>query len=157
MRVCVGGTFNIFHKGHKLLIKTAIEQATEDGYLFIGITSGELVETKPQIRSFKERKKDLILFLINLQKKPEIVIKPISDIFGPTLKEKFDVIVVSPETKNTAEFINQKRYEKGLQAIHIIKIPYVLAMDGKPIQSSRIIAGEIDSNGDLINKRKKQN
>lgn len=153
MHVCIGGTFNMFHKGHELLLKTAVEQAGNHGYVFIGIASGDLVKTKRNLRSIEERKKDVELFLLTLEKKPVTDIQPITDIFGPTLKQNFNVIVVSPETKKTAEYINQKRIEKGLKAMHIAEIPFVLADDDLPIQSRRIIDGEIDRNGNINVKR----
>jgi pantetheine-phosphate adenylyltransferase len=82
-----------------------------------------------------------------------VSIEPISDIFGPTLEEPFDVIVVSAETRKTAEIINEKRWEKGWKPLTIVEIPFVLAEDGKPIQSSRIINGEIDVQGKTASKK----
>ena len=43
MKVCIGGTFNPLHKGHKLLIDKAFEVAGKQGSVFIGITTGEIV------------------------------------------------------------------------------------------------------------------
>ena len=153
MRVCVGGTFNMFHKGHELLLKTAVEQAGNTGHVFIGIASGNLVKKKQKLRPIEERRKDVELFLSTLDSKAVIDIQAITDMFGPTLKKDFDVIVVSPETKKTAEYINQKRKEKGLKSIIIVAIPFVLAEDGLPIQSRRIISGEIDRCGNINTKR----
>ena len=46
MRVCLGGTFNILHKGHKRLFDKAFEVAGEDGSVHIGITVGEVINHK---------------------------------------------------------------------------------------------------------------
>ena len=43
MKVCIGGTFNLLHKGHKLLIKKAFEVAGKNGSVLIGVTSGKLI------------------------------------------------------------------------------------------------------------------
>jgi pantetheine-phosphate adenylyltransferase len=77
---------------------------------------------------------------------------PISDKYGPTLIEDFDVIIVSPETYNNAVEINDKRIKKGKKPMKIIKIPYALAKDGTIISTSRIIKKEIDKEGNLILK-----
>ena len=46
MRVCVGGTFNIFHKGHKRLLDKAFEVAGEKGKVYIGLSTGSIIEKK---------------------------------------------------------------------------------------------------------------
>jgi cytidyltransferase-like protein len=152
MRVCIGGTFNIFHKGHKLLVQTAVRHAGPQGYLFIGIATADLVKSKPHLRPYELRKKDVESYLSMIQIKPKIRIEPIQDIFGPTLTENFNVIIVSPETRQTAEIINMKRREKRLKPLTIVEIAFVLAEDGKPIQSRRIINGEIDEEGRIRTK-----
>ena len=43
--------------------------------------------------------------------------------------------------------------KKGLETMHIVEIPFILAEDGLPIQSRRIIAGEIDRGGNIKTKR----
>ncbi len=151
MRVCIGGTFNRFHKGHQTLINTGINYAGEHGFLFIGVSNGPLIEKKPSVEPYEKRKDDLLFFL--QQKKtvlPTIAIEPIETVEGPTLTMDFDMIVVSSETKKTAEVINQKRIEKGMKAMEIITIPLVLAEDEKKISSTRIINNEIDSEGHLL-------
>jgi pantetheine-phosphate adenylyltransferase len=152
MRVCVGGTFNRFHKGHKLLIDTAIKKAGCDGFVFIGLSNGPLVKDKSFVEGFEKRRHQILSFLQskNQKKLPTIVIEPIETVEGPTLSMDFDGIVVSEETKKTAEHINQKRKNKGLPEMKIWSIPLVLAEDDKKISSTRILDHEIDSNGHLL-------
>jgi len=151
MRVCLGGTFNRFHKGHRLLIDTALKKADSDGFVFIGISNGSLVSDKPKIESFEHRRNQVISFLQSKkQTLPTIVIEPIKTVEGPTLTMDFDVIVVSKETKQVAEQINEKRKQKGLPVMQIIVIPLVLAEDDKKISSTRIIDDEIDREGHIL-------
>jgi pantetheine-phosphate adenylyltransferase len=150
MRVCVGGTFNPLHKGHKLLIDKAFELAGEQGSVFIGITVGEQTKGKSDVKSFEERKKIIEQYLYEKDFIERAVVKPITDKYGPSIKEDFDAIIVSPETRKTAEEINEKRKQKRKKPLRIIQIPFVLAEDGCPISSSRIRKHEIDEDGQLL-------
>jgi len=152
MKVCLGGTFNILHSGHKLLIDKAFEIAGINGSVFIGLTSKGFVKNKKNVKSLIERKKGLEQYLSEKGYLNRSIIKPIFDKYGPSIDDRFDAIVVSPETKKTAEEINYKRKKKGKKALKIIQIPFVLGKDGKPIRSSRIYDKEIDENGNFPKK-----
>ncbi len=149
-KVVIGGTFEILHKGHKELLKRAFEAGSS---VFIGLTSDEYVKRVKKERNvlgFGEREKKLRDFVSMFGKKFEIM--PIKERFGPSTTGNFDVIVVSEETHPTALEINKIREKNGLKALEIIRISYVLAEDGKPISTTRIIRGEIDEDGKLKTK-----
>jgi len=145
-KVILGGTFDILHKGHKALLKRAVKL----GKVTIGLTSDEfaLKLKKREITPFNERKKVLQSFFKKNLKENVRIIK-IGDIFGPTLKENFDFLVVSEETYKNALKINQAREKIHKPPIKVIKVKLVLAEDGKPISASRIRNGEIDREGRL--------
>lgn len=146
-KVVVGGTFETLHKGHLALFKRAFEL----GEVLIGLTSDEMAEMhkKRQVKGFEERKRDLEDFIEKeFSTKPKIV--KIEDKFGPALKEDFDYIVVSPETRETAVLLNEERKKTGKKPIEIVEINFVLAEDGKPISDSRILKGEIDRAGRVL-------
>lgn len=148
-RVIVGGTFDIFHRGHQALLKKAYQL----GEVEIGLTSDQMAKRtkKRKVKPFRERKRIIQEFIKKFFKKEAKIFK-INDRFGPTLKEDFDYLVVSPETLSTAFLINRKRKLLNKKPIKIVKIPFVLAKDGKPISSTRILQGEIDENGNLLKK-----
>ena len=150
MRVCIGGTFDILHEGHKLLIKKAFETAGVDGLVFFGISTGALLKEKNHVKSYKERKKMIEQHIINENYASKVIIQPIHDKYGPSIDGNFDAIIVSPETFNTALEINNKRKKIGKKSLKIIKILYVLAEDEKPISSTRIKNKEIDEEGKLL-------
>jgi pantetheine-phosphate adenylyltransferase len=150
MKVCIGGTFNIIHKGHEHLIKKAFNIIGKNGTVFIGVTTDEFLHHEKKSKPYKNRINTLKKYLKSKGFINRAIIMPISDKYGPTLIEDFDVIIVSPETYNNAVEINDKRIRK--KPMKIIKIPYVLAKDGKIISTSRIIKKEIDKEGNLILK-----
>lgn len=152
MRVCIGGTFNVLHKGHKKLIDVALETAGRQGYVFIGVTTGDLLKDKTKVKSFEQRKQILETYLSQKKFNGTVVIQPIHDVFGPTLEEEFDSIIVSPETIPGAQKINERRIQQGKKPLHIVQIPFVLAEDGRPISTTRIQHHEIDENGRLLLK-----
>jgi len=152
MKVCLGGTFNYLHKGHKCLIQKAIEVAGKNGSVFIGLTTKNLIKNKKGLKPFDYRKKDIEQYLLAKGYLDFTTIKPINNKYGPTLDEDFDVIIVSPETIGTAQEINKKREKKEKRPLKIIQIPFALAKDGKPISSTRIANNEIDEEGNVLGK-----
>jgi pantetheine-phosphate adenylyltransferase len=150
MKVCLGGTFDQLHDGHKRLIMTACILAGHSGTVVIGITKGSLASKQGPIASYQQRKKAIETFLLQEKTIPHVVLTPIQDKYGPSVDEEFDAIVVSPETKPIAEEINEKRRQRGKKPLQIIMVPYVLAKDGRAISSTRIRNGEIDDHGTLL-------
>ncbi len=151
MRVVIGGTFNRFHKGHRLLVDTAIKYASKDGFLFIGISCKKLVENKSFIEPFNKRRNSVLTYIKKRHNEiPTIVVEPIDTVEGPTLTDDFDLIVVSDETKKTAMEINEIRKKNGLCSMKIVTIPLVLSEDKIKISSTRIINKEIDTDGKLL-------
>ena len=152
MKVCIGGTFNFLHKGHKTLIRTAFKSAGENGSVFIGITKGNILNNKNNVFSFNFRKKAIIQFLSEEGITKNFTIKPIFDKYGPSIDENFDAIIVSSETIDTAKDINKKRIKLQKKPLKIITIPFVMAKDNTPISSTRIRNKEIDEEGNILRK-----
>lgn len=150
MRVCISGTFNVLHKGHKLLIEKAFESAGENGTVFIGVTKGKMLQKKRFLTPFNKRVNTIKKYLETKGYDKRAVIQAIFDKYGPAAYGEYDAIVVSPETFENAEDINKKRVNNGKKPLKIIKVPYVLAEDDKPISSTRILNGEIDEDGRVL-------
>jgi len=147
MKVVLGGTFEFLHKAHRALLNKAFEIGSE---VTIGITANGFKEGVS--KSYDERASNVESYASKFGKKFEIV--QIHDIFGPTLKEEFDAIVVSPETMKNAEKINIEREKKGLKKMQIVTIPMIVAEDLMPISSRRIRTGEIDEEGNRLKPMK---
>lgn len=150
MKVCIGGTFNIFHKGHKKLVDKAFEIAEKNGFVFIGIATNKLIKNKENVKPFSKRKDNIISYIKKKGFSSQVLIEPIRDLYGPTVVWDFDCIVVSPETRENAILINKKRMLFGKKPLEIVVIPFVLADDGKPISSSRIKKDIIDKKGHMV-------
>ncbi|KYK34327.1 MAG: cytidyltransferase [Thermoplasmatales archaeon SG8-52-3] len=152
MKVCIGGTFDKLHKGHKILLKKAFELAGETGIVFIGLATDDLTRNKKDVKPLIDRLKILKQYLSKEEIDKQAVIVPITNKYGLTLKEDFDAIVISPETEKNAMEINKKRVLNGKKPLKIIRVDFVLAEDGKPISSTRINNKEIDENGNLLQR-----
>jgi len=150
-KVAVGGTFDEFHRGHKILLMKAFEIGE---LVLIGLCTDEFAEKmgKPHVTaSYKERLKELKAFLeaLNLSDKAEII--PLNDPYGKTLTDKcIEALVVSEETEKIAMKINQKRSEVQLPPLTIVTISMVPAENFKPISTTRIRKGEIDREGHML-------
>jgi pantetheine-phosphate adenylyltransferase len=150
MLVCIGGTFDVLHQGHKQLITTACKTAGEHGFVFIGITTGTFAQKRRTVSSFEQRKTAIENYLLQQKKTPRFIIGPIQDRYGPSINGEFDAIVVSPETRPVAEEINEKRRQLGKKPLQIVVIPFVLAEDNRPISSTRIRRKEMNEEGTLL-------
>jgi cytidyltransferase-like protein len=154
-KVAVGGTFDELHRGHKILLVKAFEISER---VLIGLCSDEFVKTlgKPHFTAtYDERLTDLKKFLGNLGFSERAEIIPLPNSFGPAVTDKcIEAVVVSEETKMTANKINDQRQRNGLNALAIITINMVPSEDCSPISTTRIRKGEIDREGRLTPKQK---
>lgn len=147
--VAVGGTFDLLHKGHEALLITAFKSGTA---VTVGVTTDAMNKKTGNItfQNQTERTKGIKDFLKKnkFEKKAKVVL--ISDIYGPTLKDKtIEALVVSKETAKGAQLINSARVEKKQKKLPVIIVNLVLAQDKKPISSTRILNGEIDRSGKI--------
>lgn len=146
-KVVIGGTFDVLHKGHKALLRRAFEL----GKVGIGLTSDIMAKKMKnrEVQNFTIRERELEDFIQEeFGVKPEIL--KIEDEFGFALEKDFDYIVVSPETYQRAQSINRERKKRNKKPIEIVKIDFILAEDGEPISSTRILKGEINRDGKLL-------
>lgn len=148
--IAMGGTFDHIHRGHKELLKRAFDTGES---VFIGLTSDTFAarEGKKVDESFEERKRNLESYLEPTFPGRHYEISKLEDRFGPAIfSDKIDAIAVSAETFPAVEAANSKRRSLGLPDLKTEVIPMTMATDGTKISSTRIRAGEIDQQGNLL-------
>lgn len=155
MQVALGGTFDPVHDGHLALFRRAFQL----GDVTVGLTSDELApETRHverYVRSFEERKADLEAELAALAEEydREFEVRKLESPTGIATEPQFDALIVSPETRDGGERINEIRQERGFDSLRIEVVDHVPAEDGERISSTRIVSGEIDRHGNLTPER----
>jgi cytidyltransferase-like protein len=148
--VAIGGTFDVLHRGHKILLRTAFR--TGDRVL-IGLSRNGFVRQlvkNHRVDPYQKRKRELISFLKKEQLFERAKIIPLNDPYGPAINDStIRALVVSRMTKKGADKINRIRRRRGLKPLQVLTIRMVVAEDFEPISSTRIRAGEIDREGYL--------
>ena len=148
--IAMGGTFDIIHRGHLTLLSTAFEISEK---VIIGLTSDEFVQKKGKnpIHKYDERLKNLTSIIFKKFPNSYFEISQLNNDFGPAvLQEEVQALVVSDETKNQGDILNQLRAERNLSSVEVIVVPMSLAKDGERISTTRIKNSEIDSEGNLL-------
>lgn len=154
MRVAVAGTFGPLHDGHRTLFEHALRFG-EDGVV-VALTSDDLaVETRHEPREipvFDERVAAVTDAVAEIDAwGREVEFRELTSEYDIAEDDpSIDALVVSPETAPELEAINDRRRDRDLEPISGIVAPYVLADDGERISSTRIVKGEIDEHGTLI-------
>jgi pantetheine-phosphate adenylyltransferase len=148
--IAVGGTFDILHVGHELLLNRAFELGET---VFIGVTGDQLVlrlHKSHEVRSFVARNRDLRRFLRLRGWLNRARIIELKDPFGPAAsKKRLEALVVSEETLSNGTRINVLRRRGGLPPLRLYVVRLLKAKDGKPISVTRIRLGELDARGIL--------
>ena len=148
--IAMGGTFDIIHRGHLTLLSTAFEISEK---VIIGLTSDEFVQKKGKnpIHKYDERLKNLTSIIFKKFPNSYFEISQLNNDFGPAvLQNEVQALVVSDETKNQGDILNQLRTERNLSPVEVIVVPMYLAKDGERISTTRIKNSEIDSEGNLL-------
>ncbi len=145
----VAGTFDYLHDGHVAILSKAFELGE---FVLLGVCSDEMQELLRKdsvgIQPLAVRMWTVLDLLHQKGWLERTEVRVLSDPFGPAVEDKeLAAIVVSPETRARAEEINKLRTSKGMPALQIVEVPFVLAEDGQPISSIKIRYGETDLHG----------
>jgi pantetheine-phosphate adenylyltransferase len=148
VKVCLGGTFDIIHRGHEVLLNKALDVGDS---IIIGLTTDARAKKgreNEDINSYSQREASLYNWLKSNNAEKRVSIVPLDDDWGPgALEDDINSIVVSEETKSVAKKLNTHRIEAGMPKLEVIVVPMLDARDGSRISSSRIRRKEIDSAG----------
>ncbi len=154
----MGGTFDVLHRGHRLLLEKAFEVGKQ---VTIGVTSDTFARQlhKPhKIDPFESRKRTLESLLRHWEVLSRSRIVLLDDRFGPTItSSRIQAIVVSKRTLQTAYEINRRRRLRNLAPLVIVAIDLIQAQDKRPISSTRIRRGRIDREGRVVIRRRQRN
>jgi pantetheine-phosphate adenylyltransferase len=157
--VATGGTFDEIHTGHVMLLAKAFEVGNK---VIIGISSDEFATKRgKKINHNFEQRAETLRKVITKEfgdKNTNYEIAKLEEDFGPmvTTDPNVAALVASSETAEKGKILNERRTEKGLEPVQIIAVDMVKAEDGLPISSTRIRAGEIDSSGKILARKKKR-
>ena len=148
--IATGGTFDIIHRGHLTLLSEAFAISEK---VIIGLTSDELATKKKKIliNKYEKRLENLTAAISKEFPNSSFQISKLDNDFGPAVLEKeVEALVVSDETSNQGDVLNQLRAEKKMPPAKIITVPMFLAKDGTRISTTRIKNSEVDSEGNLL-------
>ena len=151
--VATGGTFDHLHRGHVALLTRSFE---EGEVVVIGVTSDAFArkEGKSPDQSYGERLRALRAFIRHNFPGRRYVIAKLDDFFGPGIAAPdVQAIVVSRETSRRVGIANALRKENGYPPLETVLVDFVQAEDSKPISSTRIRKGEIDTEGRIKRPR----
>jgi pantetheine-phosphate adenylyltransferase len=152
--VATGGTFDHLHRGHVALLTRSFSLGD---VVVIGVTSDAFAsrEGKSPDQSYLERVEVLEHLLRTMFPGRKYVIAKLDDYFGPEIASpEVEAIVVSRETAQRVPIANALRAERGYPPLKVVTVNYIMADDAKPISSTRIRRGEIDTEGRLLNGRR---
>jgi len=146
--IIVGGTFDRFHRGHRLLLGFASLLGKK---IIVGVTSDEFAtEKQHDVEPFEIRVERVSKFL--KRKNVDYEVFKLDDFAGPSVSIEEGTLLATSDTLRNSILINKIRLGRGLPPLEILLAPILEARDSKPISSSRIRLMEIDEEGFLKGK-----
>ena len=139
-KVGIGGTFDILHCGHYSLFQSGLFSSQ---LFYVGLTGEALLKNKvckDQIKSFEQRKQQIIDFFNEIAKHTQMVDYVIDEINVPEgaagTDSEMKAVVVSKETLKGIDMINGIREKNGLVPIDKIVIELINSSNGNKVSSS---------------------
>ncbi|QDZ23256.1 cytidylyltransferase-like protein [Chloropicon primus] len=177
--VCVGGTFDRLHAGHRLLLASTVAVCSKT--IFVGITSDALLLKKRNrelLETFDTRKDRVEEFIRCMNPSLQVAIGVLGDVSRAPMPQEFvmqvdsgelnagkplaitsesmDGIVVSRETVSGATAINDERATLGYEPLVVISVNLVGATrqntDAKKLSSSDL--RELDAAAGVAKSKK---
>lgn len=155
--IFVGGTFDGLHRGHQAVLDAAFKAGDK---VTIGLTSNNFIKkykSPPNFpyfpnppNNFNRRKQVLLSWLDSQGYLSRFAILPIDDPYEPASSADYDALIVTQDNIERGREINTRRLARGLPPVKLIEVPIIPAEDGRPISSTRIRSGEVDTAGRLI-------
>lgn len=128
-RGVLGGTFDRFHNGHKLLLTESALLCDEK--IVVGVTDGVMIKNKilaEVIEPIADRIANVRSFVDLIRPSINVHCEPIEDPCGPSATmPDLNCIIVTEETKLGALQVNKERQENGLSQIPVHVVPMVPA------------------------------
>ena len=153
--VATGGTFDHIHRGHLALLTRSFEVGRK---VVIGVTSDAFArkEGKNPDLAYEERVRALEALIRERFPGREHLIAKLDDYFGPGIASpEVQALVVSRETAPRVSIANALREKKGYPPLQVVVVDHILADDSRPISSTRIRKGEIDAEGRVVKRPRK--
>jgi pantetheine-phosphate adenylyltransferase len=153
--VVCGGTFDLFHAGHKSFIKDALACSAK---VLLGITDDGYIQNFKNnlgVEDFQTRKFAVERFLSSISASDRVQIVGINNAYEPYLETStnYEAIVITEQTKQVALDINAKRSQNGAPQLEVVVSLMKGASDGGIISSSRIRNGEINREGKVYSPK----
>ena len=147
--VALGGTFDIIHDGHMKLLNKAFSISNK---AIVGLTSDVLAAKKGKklLKNYHQRFESLKSLIEENFPNSSYDISKLENDFGPAVIEgSVQALIVSEETRNQGQLLNELRAKRNLPPVEIVGVPMVLAKDGGVISTTRIRNSEINGSGNL--------
>ncbi len=144
--VIVGGSWDRFHAGHRYILLAAFEAGT---HVDIGITDDDMLRDKighDGFDAFDDRKRNVRRFLDAFGLRSRARTLQIDDFRGNAVEEG-DALMVTDDTRDSAERINQERRDAGREPLDLLHVDRIRGPDNRVISSTRLRANRIDRDG----------
>ena len=122
--VCVGGTFDRLHAGHKVLLSAAALLARNR--LVVGVADGPLLRKKPlrpMIEPLEQRAAAVAAFVRSVRPGIECECRPLTDPMGPAATDpRLGALAASEETASGGAACNDARASRGLRPLDVVVV-----------------------------------
>jgi pantetheine-phosphate adenylyltransferase len=136
--VCLGGTFDRLHPGHRLLLSAGAVLCTRRLVIGLSRQTGKKVHSD-LIESFAVRASRVVQLVYEVNPNIVVEMEPLDDRVGPAgVLPRIDLLVLSEETIQGGEAVNATRAARNLPVVHYAAIPTITLLSGERLSSTHL-------------------